>query len=140
MEVVDGVQPRAQNLAGAHTPDICLPASGYKMLSAEGTTVVDVRGLQLPFRRYIFESGAHRMYVFHCIVDDRPGSAADALVNAEPLSRESRLRNTLQGRRNLGQRVVGISISGPESLASAERELQSQLLSLIRTPATTSSK
>lgn len=124
----------AQNLAGAHTPDICLPASGLRLLTTEGTTVVEVRGLKLPFRRYIFDSGGQRMYVFHCILDDRPGSAEEALVAAEPLSRESRLRNTWQGRRNLGQRVVGISVSGPASLAAAERTLQTQLLSLIRTP------
>lgn len=118
----------AQNLASAHTPDVCLPATGMRLISEEGVRNVEIEGLTMPFTAYIFESSTRRAWVFHCLLDDRPGGESRV---AEPLSRASRIRNALEGRRNLGQRILGISITGPSSLEAAEQELRQTLSQMI---------
>jgi exosortase len=120
----------AQNLASAHTPDVCLPATGLELVSDEGVRTVDVPGLQMPFHAYIFASSTRQSWVFHCLLDDRPEVNA-APRAGEPLSRASRIRNALEGRRNLGQRILGISITGPASLEEAEQELRHTLSQMI---------
>lgn len=120
----------AQNLASAHTPDVCLPATGLKLVEDRGIHPLTVAGMTMPFHVYIFESSARQAWVFHCLLDDRP--SVDATPRqAEPLSRASRIRNALEGRRNLGQRILGISITGPSTLEEAQRELQNALSSMI---------
>jgi hypothetical protein len=118
----------AQNLASAHTPDVCLPATGMQLISDEGVRPIEVAGLTMPFHAYIFESTTRKSWVFHCLLDDRPGGETRT---AEPLSRTSRIRNALEGRRNLGQRILGISITGPATLEAAEQELRRTLSQMI---------
>lgn len=120
----------AQNLASAHTPDVCLPATGMKLENDEGIYPVSLPGLTMPFHAYIFASASRQAWVFHCLMDDRP-SAGGSPAAAAPLSRASRLRNALEGRRNLGQRILGISITGPSTLEEAEQELRRTLSNMI---------
>jgi hypothetical protein len=120
----------AQNLASAHTPDVCLPASGLNLVSDEGFRSIDVPGMTMPFHAYVFASSSRRAWVFHCLMDDRPVVGQEPTGAAE-LSRASRIRNALEGRRNLGQRILGISITGPSSLEEAEQELRRTLSNLI---------
>ena len=120
----------AQNLASAHTPDVCLPASGLRLVSDEGVRSVDVKSMTMPFHAYVFQSTGRTAWVFHCLLDDRPVAGATPTAG-EPLSRESRIRNALEGRRNLGQRILGISITGPSSLEEAEQELRRTLAQMI---------
>ena len=120
----------AQNLASAHTPDVCLPATGLNLVSDEGIRTFKVPGMTMPFHVYIFASATRQAWVFHCLMDDRPETGASP-KGAQELSRASRIRNALEGRRNLGQRILGISISGPATLEEAEQELRRQLPTLI---------
>jgi hypothetical protein len=101
-----------------------------ELVSDEGVRTVDVPGLQMPFHAYIFASSTRRSWVFHCLLDDRPEENA-APRAGEPLSRASRIRNALEGRRNLGQRILGISITGPATLEEAEQELRRTLSQMI---------
>ena len=56
----------AGNLARGHTPEICLPAAGLKMLSGPDLAVMHINDLALPVRCYVFESESGPLYVFHC--------------------------------------------------------------------------
>jgi hypothetical protein len=118
----------APHLAKNHTPDFCLTASGRKLLSASATRPIQVRGLQLPFRSYVVAQGGAPVHVFYCLWEDR---APGATFSPDILSFHSRLRATLEGRRNLGQRSLEVVIWGLDNPAQAETALRRQLEKLL---------
>jgi exosortase len=118
-------------LAGAHTPDICLRGVGYELTHDLGPQLVPVDGLQLPFHQYVFSRGHLPLHVFYCRWEDRL-----AMQQPEDLredgTKTSRLRAVLAGRRHLGQRVFEVAISGPGNSDEALAALRSQLPRMIR--------
>ncbi|TVR55493.1 MAG: exosortase/archaeosortase family protein [Puniceicoccaceae bacterium] len=120
----------SKNLAGAHSPDICLPAVGLQMIAELDAAWVEVDGYSLPFRLYLFENAGRPLYVFHSLIEDRYREVQD-LVSLRPLSREARLAAVATGQRNQGQRVLGISISGPFNEEEAWESLRRGLRPII---------
>jgi exosortase len=120
----------AAQLARNHTPEICLPASGLKMVSDLGTQTVEVDGVELPVHAYVFESRGQVLYVFYCLWEDRPNVRNSRW--AQDFSRLSRFRAVLEGRRHLGQRVLEVAISGAASETQARRDFERQLRQLIQ--------
>jgi len=117
----------SKNLASAHSPDICLPAAGYQLQSFVGLRTVDLGDFVIPFRVYIFKQGETGFfYTFHCIWDEKTLPGEDP-GQTEPLTRTSRIEAVLKGKRNLGQRVLGISVQGPKNLEDALNELKINL-------------
>jgi len=117
----------SKNLANAHSPDICLPAAGYTLETFIGMRSIDMGQFEIPFRVYIFKDGQNDyFYTFHCIWDEKifPGEAPG---KNEPLTRTSRMQAVLNGKRNLGQRVLGISVVGPKTLDEALNQLSLML-------------
>ena len=53
-------------LAKRHTPEICLTASGLKLVSGPDLTMMKVNGVDLPIRSYQFQTGEGIIQVFHC--------------------------------------------------------------------------
>jgi hypothetical protein len=53
-------------LAKGHTPDICMPATGRKLVRELGKQSVSVHGLDLSFRRYEFSAEGRPLFVFYC--------------------------------------------------------------------------
>lgn len=125
-------------LAGGHYPTVCLPASGLKLISETGPFVCHVGDLAIPFVTYLFNDSGRDLYVFHAILEDNQASYDDRVVYRQANSME-RLRSVLRGERNLGQRVVGVAISGPLDPEEARRTLQSTLQQMIKTPTATAS-
>jgi hypothetical protein len=70
--------------------------------------------------------------VFHAILEDNQASYNDRVVYRQANSME-RLRSVLRGERNLGQRVVGVAITGPLDAAEAQQTLQTTLQQMITT-------
>jgi exosortase len=122
-------------LAGGHYPTVCLPATGLRLVAETGPFVCDVGGLTIPFKTYLFDDGGRDVYVFHAILEDNKSSYADRVVYRQANSME-RLRSVLRGERNLGQRVVGIAVSGPIDEAEARATLRSTLQDIIQTSPT----
>jgi hypothetical protein len=87
---------------------------------------------------YLFNDSGRDLYVFHAILEDNQASYDDRVVYRQANSME-RLRSVLRGERNLGQRVVGVAISGPLDPEEARRTLQSTLQQMIKTPTATAS-
>jgi len=112
----------AAQLARAHSPEICLPAGGLKPLSEHGQEALQVRGLDLPFKAYLFEAGGRPLTVFYCLWEDRPPPSAgqDGLAW---LSRRSRFRAVASGQRHLGQVMFEVAISGLPNVAQARQAL-----------------
>src|SRR5208282_222716 len=52
-------------LAKRHTPEICLAATGLKLLSGPKLTMMNVHGVVLPIRSYVFQTEGGIIQVFH---------------------------------------------------------------------------
>ncbi|HUD46574.1 MAG TPA: exosortase/archaeosortase family protein [Candidatus Baltobacteraceae bacterium] len=120
----------AVQLAKSHTPEICLPASGHTVETLPDITYLSVRGLNLPFRKYILNDGGGPVYVFYCLWEDR---ARDQSFQTTSLTYGNRLEPILEGRRNVGQRSLEIVIRGIGGLKAAEAALAQQLEKVITT-------
>ncbi len=121
----------SKNLATAHSPDICLPASGMELRAHLDSFVLEIGDLKLPFRAYTFEDHRGIHYVFHTLAEDARRDASTA-VEAGALTREARIASFLRGERNLGQRVIGVSLQGPMDYHAAREALEKNLRSMIR--------
>ena len=117
-------------LAMGHRPDICFPAAGAKLVKDFGQVTANVKGVEIPSKCQAYESGSHLVYVFYCLWSDHV-SLKDKSLN-ENGSWSSRLQAVLAGKRNLGQQVLEVVLSGPESSETATSLFQQQLNSLVQ--------
>ena len=85
--------------------------------------------MQLNFHHQTFEGGTQLMHVFYCIWADKVSPSE--LNLKEDGSRSSRFDAVLAGKRHLGQQVLEVVITGPESMEAARQLLEQQLASLI---------
>lgn len=116
-------------LAKGHRPDICFPAAGAKLVNALDPVSVDVRGIRLQFRHQIFAAGSECFDVFYCLWSDRVAlHEPDVLEDGSQLSR---LMAVAAGKRNLGQQVLEVVVSGPESSDAAVALFKAELGALI---------
>jgi exosortase len=117
-------------LAGGHYPTVCLPASGLRLVAETGPFVCRVGALSIPFVSYLFDDNGQDVYVFHAILEDNQASYDQRIVYRQA-NTDERLRSVMRGERNLGQRVVGIALSGPLDAAEAREALQATLRRII---------
>lgn len=117
-------------LSGAHYPTVCLPATGLQFKSEFGRFVCKAGSIEFPFTAFLFESGSQPVYVFHAILEDRPAPDGEKISYRQVDSSE-RIQSVLRGHRNLGQRVVGISVLGSPSLQDAETTVSNVLNKII---------
>jgi exosortase/archaeosortase family protein len=127
----------AAQLAKGHTPDVCLPANGFKQMADRGYVNFQVHGMEIPFHAYVFALGERRYHVFFCQVDDRPDLHSDSagsehttyLSGLEP---DQRLRAVREGRRHAGHQVLEIALTGYATAELAQAALQTELPHLIQ--------
>ncbi len=110
-------------LARMHSPEFCFGAIGGILRGTPGpVSLRTADGLSLPFDRYVFTEdaapGSRALYVFRCVWEDGPGDATAAASPFEAAAPRARLEAVRAGRRNLGQRVLEISVRA-DSLAAA---------------------
>jgi exosortase len=117
-------------LAKGHRPDICFPAAGANLVARLGQITATVNGVPIPFQHQTFASKTGVMQVFYCLWSDH--ISANEKNSAISNSRDSRLQAVLDGKRNLGQQVLEVVISGPTSDDSAVSLFQQTLPSLVR--------
>jgi exosortase/archaeosortase family protein len=127
-------------LSSAHYPTVCLPATGLKFVSETGRYLCPAGKIEIPFTTFLFKSGEQDVYVFHAIIEDRPAPDGEAFSYHQVDSSE-RINSVLRGHRNLGQRVLGISLIGPLSLEEAKATVRKTLDEIIsQTPTQTAQK
>jgi exosortase len=114
-------------LAKRHTPDICLPATGLKMVSGPTLMPMKIHGIDLPMRGYVFEGPNGKLQVFQCHCE--PGVKA---AYAEESTRFNLIRGIWAGRGNLGQKVLEVIITGYDDPELARQALVRQLDKLIQ--------
>ena len=116
-------------LAVMHRPEICLPAAGFRYVSAGSRVPVRVGDLQLPFESTVFDSDNGRTYVFRCLWEDH--QTDPTRMSSLDMSVMGRLKGAWLGKRNEGQRLLQVGIVGPASETDARQDLKSRLPSLI---------
>ena len=116
-------------LAKGHRPDICFPAAGVQLVEDFGRVTLDPNGLKMTFRHQSFASGTKLLHVFYCLWSDRVSAHENSTV--EDGSQLTRIRDVMEGKRNLGQQVLEIVIQGPDSAEDAVTLLKQRLPQLI---------
>lgn len=120
----------SKKLVSAHTPEICYPAAGYQLDSYLGVRRLSVSSVEIDFKVYLMSEENKHFYVFHGIWEEKY-SPSDSALETEPLSRKQRISTVLQGKRNLGQKILGVSLVGPSSLEEATSILSKTLSQII---------
>ena len=116
-------------LAKRHTPDICMTASGLKMVSESELVVLDVNNIELPMRHYVFESANGPLQVYQCHWEAGMGKNT---YTANESARFNLIRGVWAGRGNQGQKVLEIVITGYNDPELARQALVRQLATLIK--------
>jgi len=111
-------------LAKRHTPEICLPAMGLQLESGPTLNFVNVHGVDLPVRSYVFANENSRVQVFHCRWE--AGAGREAYVQNDS-ARYNLVRAVWTGRGDRGQKVFEIIISGLIDPQLAWQEMTNQL-------------
>ena len=128
-------QRAALQLVRSHSPEICLPAIGRTFRAARPYLDVSVGSVALGFRSYEFEQNGRPLFVFVCIQDDK--RVASIPAGTGEWSVGGRLRATWQGKRNLGQRLLEIAVSGLDDFAQASDALNKTVQELLNAGKTT---
>jgi hypothetical protein len=122
---------RAAAGARSHTPNVCLAAAGKQLRDlGDNRCPITIGSLVFPFRRYEFEENGQTVRVFHCLWEDQAPSRYFA-QDAQSSMMSLRLNAVLEGRRNLGQRSIEITVSGIEDAKPAQAAVEAQLRNMI---------
>jgi hypothetical protein len=97
------------------------------MISGPDLTVMDIHGVRLPMRYYVFDSAAGQLQVYQCHWD--PGAGQQTYANES--SRFNLIRGIWAGRGNKGQKVLEVIISGSNDPESARNALIQQLDKIV---------
>ena len=116
-------------LAKRHTPDICITATGFKMISGPELMMLNVNNVELPMRHYVFASTSGPLQVYQCHWE--AGMGRDTYT-ANESSRFNLIRGIWAGRGNHGQKVLEIIIMGYADPELARQALMRQLAQLIK--------
>ncbi len=110
-------QRAALQLVRSHSPEICLPAIGRTFRTARPDVNVPAGLVSLDFRSYEFEQNGRPLFVFVCIQEDKLAASA---AESEEWNMRGRLLAALHGKRNLGQRLLEIAVTGMDDFAEAK--------------------
>jgi exosortase len=114
----------SSQLAVLHRPEICLTATGLKIVSSKSTQYVTLAGVTIPFESTIFDAQGTPLYVFRTLCEDRRPLGSTSGFDQ---SVAGRLQSAWHGRRNLGQKLLQVGIFGPENQQVALADLQARL-------------
>jgi hypothetical protein len=128
-------QRAALQLVRSHSPEICLPAIGRTFRKEWPNVNVVTGSAALDFRSYEFEQNGRPLFVFVSIQEDKRVASGPADTGEWNIS--GRLRAAWEGKRNLGQRLLEIAVSGFEDFAAASEALAKTAREIVRPEKTT---
>ncbi|MEJ0090096.1 MAG: exosortase/archaeosortase family protein [Limisphaerales bacterium] len=115
-------------LAKRHTPEICLQATGLEMVAGPELTIMNINGVDLPIRSYVFQTDNGPIQVFHCRWE--AGVESKDYVDHDS-TRFNLVRAIWAGRGNKGQKVVEVIISGMKDPEQAKAALRLELEKMV---------
>ncbi|MFL6527018.1 MAG: exosortase/archaeosortase family protein [Chthoniobacterales bacterium] len=113
-----------------HRPDICLPASGMVQRGGAQNRLLNVNGITLPMRSYVFDDGRETLHVFYCYWDGTPPQTGNA--DAENWTPAGRLDAVKRGKRDVGTQMLEIVAWGYDDDAAAEAAAREQLSKIVK--------
>jgi exosortase len=128
-------QRAALQLVRSHSPEICLPAVGRTFRATQPDVNVPAETVSLGFRSYEFEQNGRPLFVFVCIQEDK--RVASGLPDSGEWNLQGRLRAAWQGKRNLGQRLLEIAVSGFDDFRQAREALSQTVREILQAEKTT---
>jgi len=123
-------QRAALQLVRSHSPEICLPAIGRTFRRTRPDVNVRAGPVSLDFRSYEFEQNGQPLFVFVCIQEDKRVASGPADIGEWNL--RGRLRAALDGKRNLGQRLLEVAILGLEDFVQASEAMSKTAEEILR--------
>ncbi|MFZ4483515.1 MAG: exosortase/archaeosortase family protein [Chthoniobacterales bacterium] len=118
--------------AGPHAPDYCQKAVGRTVLAKSETRTATVGQIVVPYQIYTIARGGRTFYLLFLLDDGRrDGDWMAAGLMGGGSSRERRLRQVREGRRNTGQTSLQLALIGVEDSAKAEEAMLRMLPSLL---------
>jgi exosortase len=123
-------QRAALQLVRSHSPEICLPAIGRTFRAARRDLILNGGGTPLEFRSYEFEQNGRPLFVFVCIQEDK--RVASSSADSEEWNLRGRLRAAFHGKRNLGQRLLEIAVSGLDDFAQAADAVSKTVPAIVK--------
>lgn len=123
-------QRAALQLVRSHSPEICLPAIGRNFRRAQPDVNVRAGPMSLDFRSYEFEQNGQPLFVFVCIQEDKRVASGPADTGEWNL--RGRLQAALDGKRNLGQRLLEVAILGLDDFGRASEALSKTAEEILR--------
>ncbi len=121
---------RSRVLARVHRPEICLSATGLKLVKDRGPLVVEAGGLSLSFRAYTFEQGGNLLFVYYGLWQNR----TERGLSRGPLSESEHIAGmqaVLWRERNLGQQVAELAATGYANAEQADAGFQAAIRKLL---------
>jgi len=109
----------ALQLVRSHSPEICLPAVGRIFRGEQSPLSIQAGLVSLDFRVYEFDEAGRALFVFVSIQDDKTEASA-AKAGPEEWNALGRLQAAWRGRRNLGQRLLEIAVTGFDDYGGAK--------------------
>jgi exosortase len=128
-------QRAALQLVRSHSPEICLPAIGRTFRAARPEVNVLAEPVTLDFRSYEFEQNGRPLFVFVCIQEDK--RVASTSAGSGEWNLRGRLRAAWEGKRNLGQRLLELAVSGLDDFEQASKALSNTVREILRPEKTT---
>jgi exosortase len=120
----------ALQLVRSHSPEICLPAIGRNFRMARPDVNLRAGPVSLDFRSYEFEQNGRPLFVFVCIQEDK--RVASGRADTGEWNLQGRVRAALDGKRNLGQRLLEVAILGLDDFAQASEALSKTAAEILR--------
>jgi hypothetical protein len=115
-----------------HRPDICLPASGLAMVDESSVQLTNVNGVNLPLRFYRFRQDQIPLHIAYCYWDGRSDYDNDQQAGAEDWTIRGRVNAALQGKREIGARMLELAVWGYDDNAEAHQALMTELNKIVR--------
>jgi exosortase len=128
-------QRAALQLVRSHSPEICLPAIGRTFRMTRPDLNFTAGTVPLDFRSYEFEQNGRPLFVFVCIQEDK--RAASGSPASEEWNLRGRVLAVLEGKRNLGQRLLEIAVSGLDDFAQATEAVSKTVGAIVKVEAPT---
>jgi hypothetical protein len=107
-----------------------LPAIGRNFRRARPDVNVRAGPVTLDFRSSEFEQNGQPLFVFVCIQEDKRVASGPADIGEWNL--RGRLRAALDGKRNLGQRLLEVAILGLDDFSQASETFSKTAAEILR--------
>ena len=124
--------PNSASLARAHNPEVCMPATGLRLVLKHEDLVFKVNDLAIPFVHYVFQDSGRPLHVWWCVWNEASSLQRDIDPRIDSTSYTGVLKDVLRGQRNLGQQVLEIALAGESDPKAANAALVSLLPQLIK--------